>query len=300
MTTWQFLIGGKPGGKASLVYPFRGPLQIVVHASSLNILEAPLYSCWSELIMTSTTVSLIAFAFIFGGALLGMWLSSILPRPHLTPDSNDSVKLGMGLVATMCALVLGLLIASAKTFYDTQSAELTELSAKTVLLDRAFAHYGPEANDPRALLRSVVERLIDRLQHGDSQAAQLDSTSASAETLFEKTQALSPKDDKQRLTQSQAPNLEIGMGQTRWLMVEQASVQLPKPLVAVLIFWLSIIFVGWGIFAPHNATVVATWFICALSVSCAIFLIIEMYSPYAGVITVSSGPLRAALAHLGQ
>ena len=108
--------------------------------------------------MTSITVSLIAFAFVFGGALLGIFLSSILPRPHLTPDSNDSVKLGMGLVATMCALVLGLLIASAKTFYDTQSAELTEISAKTVLLDHAFAHYGPEANESRAILRALVER----------------------------------------------------------------------------------------------------------------------------------------------
>jgi hypothetical protein len=226
--------------------------------------------------MTSTTVSLIAFAFIFGGALLGMLLSSVLPRPHLTSDSNDSVKLGMGLVATMCALVLGLLIASAKTFYDTQNAELTEISAKTVLLDRAFAHYGPEANECRALLRTLVERLIDRVQPGNSQGSQLDSTSPSAETLFEKTQALSPKDDRQRLIQSQALNLEIGMGQTRWLMFAQAAVQVPKPLVAVLIFWLTIIFIGWGIFAPHNTTVVATWFICALSVSCAIFLIIVL------------------------
>ncbi len=105
--------------------------------------------------MSSLAVSLIAFAFIFGGALLGMSLRGAMPQNHLSDDSKDSVKLGMGLVATMCALVLGLLIASAKTYYDTQNAELTEMSAKIVLLDRMLAHYGPETNESRALLRDA-------------------------------------------------------------------------------------------------------------------------------------------------
>jgi hypothetical protein len=207
----------------------------------------------------------------------------------------------MGLVATMCALVLGLLIASAKTYYDTQNAELTEMSAKIVLLDRMFAHYGPETNELRAILRSLVERSIDRLwQRGGPQGSHLDPAAVSSENLAEKMLGLSPKDDRQRVIQSQAMSLEISMGQTRWLMFEQASTQVPKPLVVVLVFWLTIIFVGWGIFAPRNATVLATWFLCALSVSSAIFLILEMYSPFRGSIAVSSDPLRAALAHLGQ
>jgi hypothetical protein len=251
--------------------------------------------------VSSMGVSLIAFAFIFGGALLGMWLRRAVPENHLTDDSKDSVKLGMGLVATMCALVLGLLIASAKTYYDTQNAELTEMSAKIVLLDRMLAHYGPETNESRALLRGVVERLIDRMwQPGGSKGSHLELAGLSAETLAEKTIGLSPKDDKQRVIQSQAVSLEISVGQTRWLMYEQASTQVPKQLVVVLVFWLTIIFIGWGIFAPRNTTVLVTWFVSALSVSSAIFLILEMYSPYAGSITVPSGPLRAALVHLGQ
>jgi hypothetical protein len=128
----------------------------------------------------------------------------------------------------------------------------------------------------------------------------LDPAAVSSENLAEKMLGLSPKDDRQRVIQSQAMSLEISMGQTRWLMFEQASTQVPKPLVVVLVFWLTIIFVGWGIFAPRNATVLATWFLCALSVSSAIFLILEMYSPFRGSIAVSSDPLRAALAHLGQ
>jgi hypothetical protein len=251
--------------------------------------------------MSSLTVGLIAFAFIFGGAVLGMFLRGAMPQNHLTDDSKDSVKLGMGLVATMCALVLGLLIASAKTYYDTQNAELTEMSAKVVLLDRMLAHYGPETNESRAFLRSVVERSIDQLwRPGGAPGSHLDPAAISSEALSEKTLGLSPKDDRQHFIQSQAVSLEISIAQNRWLMFEQASTQVPKPLVVTLIFWLTIIFIGWGIFAPRNATVVATWFVSALSVSGAIFLILEMYTPYAGLILVSSNPLRAALAHLGQ
>jgi hypothetical protein len=251
--------------------------------------------------MSSTAVGLIAFAFIFGGALLGMFLREIMPQSNLTDESKDSVKLGMGLVATMCALVLGLLIASAKTYYDTQNSELTEMSAKVVLLDRMLAHYGPETNESRAFLRSVVERSIDRLwKRGGAPGSHLDPAAVSSEALSEKTLALSPKDERQRSIQTQAVTLEISLAQTRWLMFEQSSTQVPKPLMVTLIFWLTIIFMGWGIFAPRNAMVVATWFVSALSVSGAIFLILEMYTPYAGLILVSSDPLRAALAHLGQ
>jgi hypothetical protein len=251
--------------------------------------------------LSSLIVGLIAFLFIFGGALLGMFLRGVMPENHLSDDSKDSVKLGMGLVATMCALVLGLLIASAKTYYDTQNAELTEMSAKIVMLDRMLAHYGPETNDCRTFLRSVVERSIEQLwRRGGPQGSHIDPTAVSSEALSEKTLALTPKDDRQRFIQSQAVSLELSLAQVRWLMFEQSSTQVPKPLVIVLVFWLTIIFIGWGIFAPRNSTVVATWFVSALSVSGAIFLILEMYTPYAGLILVSSDPLRAALSHLGQ
>ena len=246
-------------------------------------------------------VSLMALACIFGGALVGRYLGSTLPEQHLSEDSKDSVKLGMGLVATMCALVLGLLIASAKTYFDTQNAELTEMAAKFVFLDRTLAHYGPETAECRATLRGVVERLEARLWGRDnSPAMQLDKSSITAENLFEKTQALQPKDERQKLLQSQAVSQEVALGQTRWLMYEQSSTEVPKPLVLVLIFWLTVIFISWGIFAPRNGTVAATWFVTALSVSSAIFLILEMYTPYNGIVMVSSGPMRSALAHLGQ
>src|SRR5271168_771196 len=251
--------------------------------------------------MSAVAVSLITLAFVFGGAVLGIFLRFRLPEDQVGGDSRDVVKLGMGLVGTIAALVLGLLIASAKGSYDTQSAELTDMSSKIVLLDRVLAHYGPESKEARDLLRAAVVRTLDRMgskeQSGSSQS---DPSSSGAEVLYDKIQGLAAQNDGQRSIQAEALNIAISLGQSRWLMYEQRATSISIPLLAVLIFWLTIIFVSFGLFAPPNATVIATLFVTALSVSGAIFLILEMYTPYAGLIQISNAPLRAALAHLGH
>ena len=248
--------------------------------------------------MSSTTLSLIVFACVFGGALLGIFLHAVLPQHHLTNETKDIVKLGMGLVGTMAALVLGLLVASAKGSYDTQSAELTQMSANIALLDRVLAVYGPETKETRALLRGAVVRALDQMWSKDSTGAL--PTPSGGEILYDKIQGLSPKNDMQRSLQSQAASMAIDLGKTRWLMYEQAITSVSMPLLVVLVLWLTAIFISFGLFAPFNGTVVISLFVSALSVSGAIFLILEMYTPYSGVIAVSSAPLRAALAHFGQ
>jgi hypothetical protein len=251
--------------------------------------------------MSAVAVSLITLAFVFGGALLGMFLRATLPEHHFDSDSKDVVKLGMGLVATMAALVLGLLIASAKSSFDTQNAELTEMSSKVVLLDRLMAHYGPESKEVRDVLRAAVVRVMEGMntrQHSDP--FETTESSTSSEVLYDKIRELPVNTDAQRAMQVQAINISLSLAQTRWLMFEQNANSISVPMLAVLIFWLTIIFVSFGLFAPPNATVIATLFVSALSVSGAIFLILEMYTPYAGLIHVSSAPLRVALAHLGR
>ena len=247
--------------------------------------------------MSATTISLIVFACVFGGALLGILLHSVLPQQHLSNESKDIVKLGMGLVGTMAALVLGLLVASAKGSYDAQSAELTQMSANIALLDRALALYGPETKEARNLLRGAVARVLDQIWSSASLSV---PTAAGGEILYEKIQGLSPKNDTQRSLQGQALSMAVDLGKTRWLMYEQATTSVSMPLVIVLVCWLTAIFISFGLFAPFNATVVASLFVSALSVSGAIFLILEMYTPYAGLVKISDAPLRAALAHLGQ
>ena len=240
-------------------------------------------------------------AFVFAGALFGIFLQKVLPLNHVDSNSKDVVKLGVGLVGTMAALVLGLLIASAKSSFDTQSAELTEMSSKLVLLDRVLAHYGPAAQESRDLVRAAAGRTLDGMElQARTRTSHSDPMSAGSEILYDKIQGLVPANDAQRTIQGQALGLVIALGQMRWLMYEQQASSVSMPLLVVLILWLTIIFVSFGLFAPLNATVLTSLFVSALSFTGAIFLILEMYTPYGGLIQVSNAPLRAALAHLGQ
>ena len=251
--------------------------------------------------MHATEISLLAFAAVFGGALLGVFLRSVLPQHHLTSDTKDAVKLGMGLVGTMAALALGLLVASAKGYYDAQSTELTQLSANVVLLDRLLAHYGPETKETRELLRGAVGRIAESMwAHNPAHSGELGPSSAGAEIIHDKIRELMPTNDAQRVVQSQALGIAITLAQTRWLMFAQSSIAVSIPLLVVLVAWLTIIFISFGVFAPPNGTAIISLCAAALSVSSAVFLILEMYSPYSGVIELSDAPLRIALAQLGQ
>jgi hypothetical protein len=250
--------------------------------------------------MSSITISLITFAFVFGGAMLGMTLRSILPPGHFDGDSKDAVKLGMGLVATLAALVLGLLTASAKSSLDTQNTELTEMCSKIVMLDRVLAHYGPDAQQARIQLRRAIVGTLDLgAPTGETHASRLEPP-ADREGLYDSIEKLSSAGEEQRFIKSQAMNILMSLGQTHWLIMEQRVNAVPVPLLIVLVFWLSIIFTSFGLFAPRNITVVVSLLVSALSVSGAIFLILKMYSPYSGLIRVSTAPLREALTHLGQ
>jgi hypothetical protein len=251
--------------------------------------------------MSFIIVSLIVFVCVFGGAILGIRLHSVLPNHHLTSESKDIVKLGMGIVGTMSALVLGLLVASAKGSYEAQRTELNQMSANVAVLDRILANYGPETKEMRAVLRNAVARVLDQLWSDENAgASRFTPTSAGADVLYEKIGGLTPQNEAQRALHGYAMRIAIDIAKTRWLMYEQSMNAVSLPLLVMLICWLSVVFISFGLFAPFNATVVGSLFVAALSVSGAIFLIFEMYSPYTGVIQVSSAPLRAALALLGQ
>src|SRR5262245_6131898 len=207
----------------------------------------------------------------------------------------------MGLVGTMAALVLGLLVASAKGSYDAQTGDLIQGSANIVLLDHLLAEYGPETKEARALLRNAVVQFVDQIwSKGGARPSGLPPPLASAETVYAKIQGLSPKDDAQRSFQSQALSLAMDLRKRHWLMYEQETVSVSLPLLVILVLWLTVIFISFGLFAPFNATVVSSLVASALSVSGAIFLILDMYRPYSGLIQISSAPLRSALAYLGQ
>lgn len=251
--------------------------------------------------MSSLAISGIVFGCVFGGTVLGMIVRAILPEQHLSSESKDVVKLGMGLIGTMTALVLGLLIASAKSSFDTQRNGVAQLAANVIMLDRALAHYGPESKDAREMLRVAVADLLQSTWPDENSGSKVaGGTEGKYEGLYDKIQDLSPTNDAQRAAQALAMKTVIDIGQMRRLLAAQKGSSIPIPFLAVMVGWLTLLFASFSLFAPPNLTVVATLLICALAVSSAIFLILELDRPFAGMIQISGDPVRSALSLLGH
>ena len=249
--------------------------------------------------MSSWVLAFVVFAVILGGSFGGMLLR--LPD-QLAEDSKDLVRLGTGVIGTISALVLGLLIASAKTSYDTQRSQVRELTANIILLDRVLAEYGPEANAARDALRRSITPLIDQIWREGSSGVTATThfePNATVEEAFHKVTDLSPQNDNQRALQARAIQVFADLAHTRLLLFAQTDNPIPKPFLVVLVFWLTIIFASFSLFTRPNTTVVAALFIFALSASGAIFLILELGQPFSGLMRISSAPLRNALAPFG-
>jgi hypothetical protein len=255
--------------------------------------------------MSSIIVSMVVFACTFGGVLLGMWLQKTLPGHHLDAESKDTVKVGVGLVATMTALVLGLITASAKSSYDDVNSAVKKAAVDILALDRVLARYGSETEEIRKGFQRMLLARIDMIwPQGSSKPTNLDPMRSGAgtevERLTDAIRALKPRDDSQRALQSRAVDTAEALLQARWLVLAAIKPSVPVPFLAILLFWLTIIFASFGVFAPRNATVLTALFVCALSVSLAIFLVLEMDTPFDGLIKVSADPLRYAYTHLNQ
>ena len=252
--------------------------------------------------MNPTEIAVIVFACVFGGALIGMFLHVLLPKHHLSEDTKDVIKLGTGLIATMTALVLGLMIATAKNSYDTQNEAVKHTAAKVLLLDRMLSNYGPETKEAREMLRRTVALRLEAIwPENRSQRARLDAPEAvfTDRGIEARMLRLSPQNETQRWLQIEALRIGRDVMETRWLVLGSLGSSIPVPFLVVVVFWLTIIFGSFGLFAPRNATVVTVLFLCALSVAGSIFLILEMDAPFEGVMKISSAPWRYMLSQLG-
>ncbi len=255
--------------------------------------------------MNPTIVGIIVFALTFGGALFGMWVRTLLPEHHLDAESKDTVKVGIGLIATMTALVLGLVTASAKSSFDAADLAVKRTAVDVLALDRVLARYGSETGEIRKGFQRAIGARIDTIwPQSSSKPVNLDPAASGqgpeGERLAGAIRALKPRDDSQRALQSTAQDMTEALLRTRWLMLAATAPSVPAPFLMILLFWLTITFASFGVFAPRNATVLTVLFVCALSVSLAVFLVLEMDSPFDGLIKVSADPLRYAYAHLNQ
>jgi len=249
--------------------------------------------------MSALTLSGIIFVSTLGGIFLGTLLRRALPRHHLDEHVKDVVRLGVGLVATIAALVLGLLIAAAKSSFDTQTGQVRQITANLILLDNILAQYGPEARPVREQIRSTVGPFADRLwREKEADASGPFETDDAAERVYLDIQKLSPHDDLQRSLQSRAVQISNDLAQVRFLLFVESENLVPIPFLAVLAFWLMIIFASFSLFSPQNLTVFIFLVLFALSAACGIFLILELSRPFTGLMSISSVPLRNALGAL--
>ncbi len=254
--------------------------------------------------MNALLIAFVAFAVIIAGAWAGAYLRSVLPKHHLSDETESAVRIGVGLIATMAALVLGFLLASAKGSFDTKSEEIRASAAKLILLDRNLRQYGADADPIRAQLRAAAKARLDHKWVDVSRVAVIEPFSSSGplalEQVQEKLRELAPATTAQRMIQARALELSGELAHTRWMLVEQVGGSIPIPFLVLLILWLALIFVSLALFAPSNWTVNAVMLACALSVSSAIFLIIEMDQPFGGVISISDAPFRSAIGYLDR
>ncbi|HEY2385464.1 MAG TPA: hypothetical protein VGK30_00765 [Candidatus Binatia bacterium] len=253
--------------------------------------------------MSSTLIAAITVACVFGGALLGLGLQRLLPQNHLTKESQDVIKLGAGVIATITALVLSLLISSAKATFDQMNSRIIQVSAKILVLDGVLTRYGPETKGAREQVRRSIETMLGRIwpsEHADVSGEAAIEHGGEIGIVRDKLRALNPDTDTQRQLLVQAQQVVDEIAESRWMLIEESQIQLPTPLIVVLVLWLTMLFTSFGLFAPRNATIVAVLFMCACSMSAAIFLMLEMNRPLDGFIKVSSAPVRTALTHLGQ
>ena len=253
--------------------------------------------------MSSIAISLLTLFCLAGGFLLGLWLQKRLPGHHLSEKAESTVKLGAGMVATMSALILGLLVSSAKSSFDAVNVAIAQNGARIIQLDHLLAEYGPETRAIRDQLKSSVAERVQTIWGQPATGSSGLHTATKSTAMLDlqaSLRALTPQNDGQKSVLNQCLQIATEMWQSRLLILEEQQEPLPVVFLVVLIFWLALLFLSFGLFAPRNTTVFAVLLVCALSVASAVFLILEMNHPLDGSIQVSSAPLIKALELIGQ
>jgi hypothetical protein len=242
-------------------------------------------------------VGLVIFGIVLAGALAGWALRQRLPPHHLTDETKNVVSVSMAMVATISALVLGLLISNANNSFIALGGEVTTLSAQILRLDRILHRYGPDADQARETLREyAIHKSVDLFPE-DSRGVRLNnlSTYELLQQLEDQILGLKPENARDQWWLGQAMTLAGKIGDARWLMSQQVGQGTPKAFVALLAFWLMSLFVSFGLFAPRNATSMLFLTLCAIAVSGAIAMILELEKGVGAFVHISPQPMRQAV-----
>jgi len=246
--------------------------------------------------MSSTAAFLASFASILIGAAVGMVLRRTLPADRLEGGSKEAIRLGAGFLSTLAALVIGLMIASAKNTYDNQNSNIRQLGTNAVLVDQMLTKYGAEAKAARTLLREIIPSATARIwRENVSGNGSTFVISETAERFYNAVEGLKPANAEQTSLKSRIIQLTTDMGRTRLLVFTQGEDAIPLPFFIVLVFWLVAIFASFSLFAEPGPIVIASTLVFALSVSSALFLIVDLSHPFQGLMQISNYHLHMVL-----
>src|SRR4051794_11976115 len=242
--------------------------------------------------MGDVRTGIFVFALLAGAALLALWLHPRLPSHHLSKETTDIVRLGVGVVATITALALGLLISSVKGSFDQVNRDVQVFATRLILTDRALRFYGPGGDHARSLLRQYTERALHETWPKQSGMAIVEDPVAG--DLLDQTEAAIaslPSDPQRRYLATGAADTIRDVVRQRWALIEESGSAVPPFLIVALALWLGLIFASFGYNAPRNALVVAVLLVCAGSVAGGLFLITQKERGLSRVVTAAGGPV---------
>ncbi len=239
---------------------------------------------------------------VFCSGIAGLKLHDLLPEKHAPERSRDMIGAISGLLGLLLALVLGTLVGSAYGLYAQQKAEIETLSARSLQLDSALEAFGPEGQLGRDGLRKAMTQSYEKIwgrASAENDAMDVKAVVTGSKGLDRFLESLQPKTDAQKQALATANAAATQIEQTRILMNLQLASGLNWPMLAVVVCWSMLLFCGYGLVSPVNATVVASLALGAIAIASAIFLIIELTNPYVGLIRPSPGPIIETLKALG-
>ena len=254
--------------------------------------------------MLSVALFSLAFLCPLLGAGIGSAVRRRLPEHHLDRDVIDVIKLAMGLMATVVALTLGLLISSANSHHAMIEGEYKKIMASIVHLDQYLEAYGPETREIRTHIRHVAARTFKE-RWPDEDFGPVGPPSEGGPDRFIDGQRmlveLQPASEVQRWFQSQALLVSVQLANLRWLVVSQETSTAPLVPIFILIFLSALaIFGGFSLYAPLNVTLFAVMILPALAIAGATFLVVELNSPFTGLLQISSRGAHTLMQTLGQ
>lgn len=247
------------------------------------------------MIPLSAVIALIVFLILCGAVGLAASIRHRVPEHHRNSDTKDSIKTAMGLIATMAALLLGLLVASAKGAYDTNAGEVTRMAGKFAFLGRLLVDYGPKAAPLREQLALVLGHTEEGLWRRETiTPAEVEEHFRTGNRLYSSILQLPADTDVEKNLRTQAASEAIQLGELRSLLIVQAVPSVAPPLLVVVVAWLFIIFFAFTFLAPPNATAHAALALSAVAVAGAIFLVLELEQPFSGLLQISPEPMEIA------